>query len=365
MGAFVANLHVRTDQRDAIRQNLTQLGVSDYRLTAPQRGWISIYERQASTQDEAWIEHLARELSSRLKSPCVAFLVHDSDIARYWLCDNGQLLDEYNSIPDYFDQASAAERQRLRGQSDVFLRYCQPTVTRSQVEQVLRTDVTFAEDTVRQLAEFLGIEPDRTLEDFRDDESDGGPDGWRTFGDDGDEDDGDEEGGGTILPFGAASRERISQLMQQQFASVQVASRDAATSPQSDALVRAAAAGDLAEIERLVQAGADVNAPGMLKIEPVGTSHLMAAPDLPSVPAPPLLAAASRGQATATERLIELGASAGHVHPLFGSALHVAVQKGSPETVEVLLAAGVRADLKNHQGQTAPPFYKRFAVRSK
>src|SRR5438309_1071240 len=66
----------------------------------------------------------------------------------------------------------------------------------------------------------------------------------------------------------------------------------------------------------------------------------------------PLFAAASRGKVAVVERLLALGANLHDVHPLYGSALHVAVQSGSPETVRILLAAGLPADIKNGQGLT-------------
>jgi ankyrin repeat protein len=120
------------------------------------------------------------------------------------------------------------------------------------------------------------------------------------------------------------------------------------TSPESDALVQAAGTGNIAEIDRLVQAGANVNAPGMMSLDL--PSAAMAA-IVPKFPLSPLLAAATKGQAAATQRLLELGAKA-DVHPMFGSPLHAAAQRGSPETVQVLLAAGIPADVKNVSGLT-------------
>jgi ankyrin repeat protein len=91
----------------------------------------------------------------------------------------------------------------------------------------------------------------------------------------------------------------------------------------------------------------------MLPLETPGLSNLGAMPGvLPEIVVSPLLAAASRGQARATERLLELGADAREEHPLYGSALHVAAQSGSPETVQLLLAAGIPPDVKNRQGLT-------------
>jgi ankyrin repeat protein len=124
-------------------------------------------------------------------------------------------------------------------------------------------------------------------------------------------------------------------------------------SPQSTALVEAAASGNLAEIDSLLAAGADVNAPGLLALQPPGGPSVFGLmPVEPKLALSPLLAAASRGQAAAVQRLLERGADAKEDHVLYGTALHVAAQAGSPETIRLLLAAGLSATCKNKQGLT-------------
>jgi hypothetical protein len=201
MGAFVANFHVRASDSTAVRKQVADCGAQNYRVTDPRRGWITIYEMRASEQDEQWIKSLARELSSGLNTACVAFLLHESEIACYWLCDQGRLIDEFNSFPDYFEPVSAAERKRVSGQPDVFLRYCRPGVTNRQIHDILTASVTFADDTIVQLAALLDIDPERALQDFRDEGDDFGGGGWGGGdGDFGDDDDGwhgdGEDGGG-------------------------------------------------------------------------------------------------------------------------------------------------------------------------
>jgi hypothetical protein len=348
MGAFVANFHVRNGLINAVRDTLTQIGAKRVRLAGAHNGWVTVYEEQASNQDDAWIEKLAKELSARLDTACVAFMVHDSDIALYWLCENGQLLDQYNSAPDYFEPVSRAEKRRVSGRSDIFLRFCRPDVTLDQVEAVLRAQVTFAEDTVAQLADFLGIDPEHALADYRDEDNpDGGPDGDGDFGDDDDFDDDGDSRSHILRPHGNG----LVQAMSQQLAAV-MGNAKPSSSPQSDALVKAAAVGDLAEIDRHVQGGADVNAAGLFRLEPMGGPGPVPAEMLPEVPVPPLIAAASKGQSAAVQRLLELGAEPNKKHPIFGSALHAAVQTGSPDSVQLLLDAGVPADIKNMQGQS-------------
>jgi hypothetical protein len=350
MGAFIANFHVRFEDSDAVRKTVSAIGLAQFRVASAAKGWVSLYEQRASTQDEDWIVRLASEISSRLRTVCVAFLVHDSDIARYWLSEQGQLLDEYCSIPDYFEAVSAAERRRVRGRADVFLRFCQPSVTCQDIERVLRTDVTFAEDTITRLAGFLGIDPERVLGDFNHPETGGGFGGSRAFADFEEDDEQAMDSADADSLSGPGS---IMQRMQQQLAGMFASPRDPGTSPQSNALVEAAATGNVEEIERLVETGTEVNAPGLLPLLPPGGSGLFGGMGFPPKMAlSPLMAAASRGQVRAAQRLVELGAQVNEDHPLYGSALHVAAQSGSPEMVQLLLAAGIPAKIKNRQGQT-------------
>jgi hypothetical protein len=347
MGAFIANFHVRHEDSQAVRRAALASGAAKARVAGPSNGWVSLYDERASTQDEEWIARLAGELSSRLQTASVAFMVHDSDIARYWLSDQGQLRDEYSSVPDYFEDVSAAEKRRLRGRADVFLRYCRPGATAQQIEAVLRDEVVFAEDTVRKLAEFLGIDPDRAIEDFNHPEGGGGGVKLRPFP--GDDDDPEDCG---VAPSSASGAAGMMQKMQEQLASMFAAPRDQGSSPASNALVEAAAAGNMAEIDRLASAGTDVNAPGLLALDAPSTSGLLAKIGrAPKMSLPPLMAAASKGQTAAVQRLLELGAVT-EAHPLYGSALHVAAQAGAPETVRVLLASGIPANVKNQQGLT-------------
>lgn len=136
---------------------------------------------------------------------------------------------------------------------------------------MLRAKVTFAEDIITQLAEFLGIGPDRALGDYNHPDSDGGGEGLRLFG--GDDDDFDEEDGSATSPSDIG---KMMQKAQQQFAGLLAPPQGQRPSPECTALVEAAAAGNIAEVERLVEAGTDVNAMGELPLKTYGMSSLPA-----------------------------------------------------------------------------------------
>src|SRR5262249_22748611 len=144
------------------------------------------------------LRDLARDLSEDLHVAAIAFMVHDSDFACYWLFDNGRVLDEYNSCPDYFgeDDEDDGPARPSSGRPDVLLRYCRAGVRQEELAATLSSESVFAEDVIERLAQALGIDPQRALTDFRDVASGEGMDDGDVPGDD--EDD-DEPGGGPNL----------------------------------------------------------------------------------------------------------------------------------------------------------------------
>jgi hypothetical protein len=164
MGAFFVNYHVRSDSMARVRDALSPMVKSAAYVSPSKAGWVTVYEKSSDQQDDQIIRRIANELSTALKTAIVSFLVHDSDIFMYWLFQSGQLVDEFNSAPDYFKRAGKAEHARVRGNSDALLPLCVPGTTRDQVEAVLHPpegQPLFAEDIVSDLAGLLGIDEAR------------------------------------------------------------------------------------------------------------------------------------------------------------------------------------------------------------
>lgn len=169
MGAFIVNFQLRCDsQKDAVREARKLLKTSGY-ISKPRSGWITIYDKEADEQDDAVLHRVARGLSRSLGTACFAFLVHDSDILMYLLYERGQIVDQYNSAPDYFEEVDDAERDRWRGNPDELLKYCLPGTTRQTVESTLAGDGwgTMADDGLRALGNLLGIDENRILLGFK------------------------------------------------------------------------------------------------------------------------------------------------------------------------------------------------------
>jgi hypothetical protein len=161
MGSFFTNYQVRSDSALPVREALAGLAQGRAYVSPPKNGWVSVYDEKSDEQDDRLLRRIAAGLSGALKTAVLAFLVHDSDIAAYWFYHNGQLVDEFDSAPDYYKKASAATRARVRGNPDALLPLCIPGTTRAQIDAVLHHPEgppIMAEEIITELAPLLGID---------------------------------------------------------------------------------------------------------------------------------------------------------------------------------------------------------------
>lgn len=170
MGAFFTNLQVRNASSKAICAALPKLTDSRAYVSPETNGWVTVYCEAIEDQNDKTLRAIAGGLSKSLRADVLAFLVHDSDIAAYWLYHNGTLTDEFDSAPDYFGQEVDEEtRARVRGNTELLLPLCIAGTTRDQLEAVLHPPdghPTFAEEIVSELAKLLGIDETRACLGF-------------------------------------------------------------------------------------------------------------------------------------------------------------------------------------------------------
>jgi len=346
MGLFCVNFHFRTTDDRALSEALNRRGITRYHVVPAKSGWTSLYEEQASEQDDRRIRDLASGLSEDLHVAAIAFLVHDSDIACYWLFDNGQLLDEYNSDPDYFGDSDGPPSPS-GGRPDVLLRYCRPGVRQDELAAILAEETvqatTFAERLIERLAKALGIAPKLAIADYRDAASDAGPAGM-----DGPDDDSDDDGGPSGSPLGAGLIERLAKRFG-------LVPGGAPADPRVTALVQAAASGNTGEIDRLLADGVaiDAEAPAPLPGGKLmaGLAQLLPG-GVPQIAMTPLLAAVANKQRLAAERLLDGGADPNRVDPRYGTPVHAATGAGDVELLQLLLDRGGDVNARSAQGQT-------------
>jgi len=170
MGAFFTNCQVRGASTRAVAAALAHFTRSRAYVSPEKNGWVTVYTEATEEQDQTVLCAIAEGLSRTLKTDVFGFLVHDSDIAAYWLYRCGALADEFDSAPDYFDKhVDAGTRDRVRGNPDVLSPLCAAGTTRSQIEAVIHPPDGFhlmAEDILTDLGELLGIDASRLILGF-------------------------------------------------------------------------------------------------------------------------------------------------------------------------------------------------------
>jgi hypothetical protein len=158
MGGFYTNYTLRGTSQAAVASALAGRRA----IVAPERsGCVVAFDQESDDQDMGCIAALASRMSGSLRCPVFVVVDHDDDVLWYQLYDNGELIDEYDSTPGYFDPAAkpslpaGGNAERLAaafGASDV-----------DAIEAVLRKSsfgkggYTFAHQRHRDLVRALGL----------------------------------------------------------------------------------------------------------------------------------------------------------------------------------------------------------------
>ena len=159
MGAHYHSVQIRSEDRKAVLVLVEDMARAQNGrvLVGPAlSGWIGLYPNDSLSG-----EGFAAEVSKKLGASVLALMVHDSDIFIYSFYQQGQLIDEYSSSPDYFEEVSPVERERLKGKPEVFqhLSGSADTVTalRSLFSSKDVEEFLFAENRLEKFAELLSI----------------------------------------------------------------------------------------------------------------------------------------------------------------------------------------------------------------
>jgi hypothetical protein len=162
MGASFTNYQIYGKNAAEVKLALASLDETQAYVSPEKNGWVTVYEKTSESQNEDIINKIAAALSRSLGAAVFAFLVHDSGIAVYWLYQGGNISDEFNSAPDYFDDLVSEEiRTRTRGRSDLLLPLCIAGTTLADIDAILHPAdglPLMAENILTELAKLLGID---------------------------------------------------------------------------------------------------------------------------------------------------------------------------------------------------------------
>jgi len=157
MGTFYTNITLRGPSQSHVAQALRGWASRAY-VSPTMDEYTIVYDQACDTQDTELIHTLTSRLSAEFDCPALAVLNHDDDIFCYWLYEHGELTDEFDSSPGYFEGrlsrpkgGHAGRLCALTGCADV-----------EGVEAILKTrhgslGYEFESERHEELAEALGL----------------------------------------------------------------------------------------------------------------------------------------------------------------------------------------------------------------
>lgn len=164
VGESYASLHVQTDDHDAVEaalaRYLPRFGGSGGRVEGPLNGWVVVYSELVDHDRQAR-ERLASELSNALGAVVCAIGVEEGAVVRYALFERGSIVDEYQSVPDYFAPLPPGDVVALGSNPTVVSRLtgAQPARVRAAARTASSPeDLPPPDELLQQIAEAMGLE---------------------------------------------------------------------------------------------------------------------------------------------------------------------------------------------------------------
>ena len=164
VGESYASLHVQTDDHDAVEaalaKYLPRFGGSGGRVEGPLNGWVVVYA-ELIDRDRQVRERLASELSNALGAVVCAIGVEEGAVVHYTLFERGSIVDEYQSVPDYFAPLPPGDVVALGSNPTVVSRLtgAQPARVRAAARTASSPeDLPPPDELLQQIAEAMGLE---------------------------------------------------------------------------------------------------------------------------------------------------------------------------------------------------------------
>jgi hypothetical protein len=192
MGAFYGSVQIRTEDRDAVRKVVEQVAKKQKTrfLVGPVRnGWVGVYPEN-NGQDT----RVAGVLAAKFPVDVLYLMVHDDDVFAYSFYQGGELVDQYNSCPDYFDGAfdEADPEEELGeegmedgGRPEVFRHLLRSDMDLAGLQALLSPEragsAVFASDLLIRFSGLLGLENTATAYEYLTQQETDGVEGWEEF----------------------------------------------------------------------------------------------------------------------------------------------------------------------------------------
>ena len=192
MGSFFGSVHVRTEDRDAVRKVLEQVAKKQqacFLLGPARNGWVAVYPN-----NNGQAGRVAGVMAAKLPVDVLYVMVHDDDIFAYSFYQGGELVDQYNSCPDYFDgvfdaedleEESGEEPTECGGRPEVFRHLLKSDRDLAALEALLSPERAgsfgFASELLDRFASLVGVANAATAYEYLMQDETDGVEGWDEF----------------------------------------------------------------------------------------------------------------------------------------------------------------------------------------
>ena len=183
MGAFFGSIHIRTENSDVVQKALNDLAKETdcrFLLDPALNSWISVFPNDGGQSDR-----ISVEISKRLPNDIFHLIVHDDDIFCYFFYRDGRLIDQYNSCPDYFEEASDEEKQQCQGRPELFQDLLPTPESLGKLKALLvadnKNEFIFEHERMAQFAELLGLPNALSSYEYLQAGERNGIKGWKQF----------------------------------------------------------------------------------------------------------------------------------------------------------------------------------------
>jgi ribosomal protein S18 acetylase RimI-like enzyme len=164
-GDSYASIHVQTDDAEEVEATvakyLPRFGNSVRTTVSPPRnGWVAVHD-ELCDRDRKVRERLSSELSNATAAVVCTLAVEDGQLVRYVMFERGSVVDEYQSVPEFYGPVPPGDAVALSANPTVVARLtgAEPARVRAVARTAASPDeLPPAPELLAQLAQVLGLE---------------------------------------------------------------------------------------------------------------------------------------------------------------------------------------------------------------
>lgn len=176
MGGSYGSIHVRTADTAPVRvalESISRDAGTKFLLSPAIDGWVSVFP-EGNGQDM----EISARLAKLVVAPVIHLVVHDDDVLAYQFYEGGELVDAYNSCPDYFG-GEPADRGGVVERLNSIL---PDAAKRKALAKLLSAErFTFEVERLQKLTDLLGLPNAVTAYEYLQDGEREGIRQWKQF----------------------------------------------------------------------------------------------------------------------------------------------------------------------------------------